>query len=201
MASVELLPGAGSYTTGGGPNRLGDARSASGLRLWAKAAVRRSKLIVRVRGSEARLQPAVPADAGTPATRTTASRYGSGDGESDPPVLALSTFMGHANIRITLDQYGYLLPGAEGEAAELLDAVLTRSARKKPTSPPRSTCRHDPHRPRARRSARGSASSSTASPQPRTILAEAGAHTGWRADCTSPAQARSLSGLAAMYRI
>jgi hypothetical protein len=37
--------------------------------------------------------------------------------------------MGHANIRITLDQYGHLLPGAEDEAAELLDAFLTRSLR------------------------------------------------------------------------
>jgi integrase len=42
-------------------------------------------------------------------------------------VKALSTFMGHANIRITLDQYGHLLPGAEDEAAELLDAFLARS--------------------------------------------------------------------------
>ena len=42
-------------------------------------------------------------------------------------VTALSTFMGHANIRITLDQYGHLLPGAEDEAAELLDAFLARS--------------------------------------------------------------------------
>jgi hypothetical protein len=32
-------------------------------------------------------------------------------------VKALSTFMGHANIRITLDQYGHLLPGSEDEAA------------------------------------------------------------------------------------
>jgi integrase len=39
---------------------------------------------------------------------------------------ALSTFMGHANIRITLDQYGHLLPGAEDEAAGLLDAFLAR---------------------------------------------------------------------------
>jgi integrase len=39
-------------------------------------------------------------------------------------VKALSTFMGHANIRITLDQYGHLLQGAEDEAAELLDAFL-----------------------------------------------------------------------------
>ena len=41
-------------------------------------------------------------------------------------VKALSTFMGHANIGITLDQYGHLLPGAEDEAAGLLDAFLAR---------------------------------------------------------------------------
>jgi len=39
---------------------------------------------------------------------------------------ALSTFMGHTNIGITLDQYGHLLPGAEDEAAGLLDAFLAR---------------------------------------------------------------------------
>jgi integrase len=37
---------------------------------------------------------------------------------------ALSTFMGHANISITLDRYGHLLPGAENEAAGLMDAYL-----------------------------------------------------------------------------
>ena len=37
---------------------------------------------------------------------------------------ALSTFMGHANISITLDRYGHLLPGAEDEAAGLLDSYL-----------------------------------------------------------------------------
>jgi integrase len=42
---------------------------------------------------------------------------------------ALSTFMGHANISITLDRYGHLMPGSEAEAAELLDAYLeTRRA-------------------------------------------------------------------------
>jgi integrase len=41
-------------------------------------------------------------------------------------IKALSTFMGHSNIRITLDQYGHLLPGAENEAAGLLDAFLAR---------------------------------------------------------------------------
>ncbi len=40
---------------------------------------------------------------------------------------ALSTYMGHANISITLDRYGHLMPGNEGEAAGLLDAYLTRS--------------------------------------------------------------------------
>ncbi len=37
---------------------------------------------------------------------------------------ALSTFMGHASITITLDRYGHLFPGAEDAAAGLLDAYL-----------------------------------------------------------------------------
>jgi integrase len=37
---------------------------------------------------------------------------------------ALSTFMGHANISITLDRYGHLMPGSEEEAAGLLDSYL-----------------------------------------------------------------------------
>jgi len=37
---------------------------------------------------------------------------------------ALSTYMGHANISITLDRYGHLMPGNEAEAAHLLDAYL-----------------------------------------------------------------------------
>lgn len=37
---------------------------------------------------------------------------------------ALSTYMGHANIAITLDRYGHLMPGNEAEAATLLDAYL-----------------------------------------------------------------------------
>jgi integrase len=38
---------------------------------------------------------------------------------------ALSTYLGHANISVTLDLYGHLMPGAEAEAAGLLDAYLT----------------------------------------------------------------------------
>jgi integrase len=41
---------------------------------------------------------------------------------------ALSTFMGHANISITLDRYGHLMPGAEREAAGLIDAYLQARA-------------------------------------------------------------------------
>ena len=37
---------------------------------------------------------------------------------------ALSTYMGHASITITLDRYGHLMPGNEDEAAERLDAYL-----------------------------------------------------------------------------
>ena len=39
---------------------------------------------------------------------------------------ALSTYMGHGNIAITLDTYGHMLPGNEDQAADLLDAFLTR---------------------------------------------------------------------------
>ena len=45
---------------------------------------------------------------------------------------ALSTFMGHANISITLDRYGHLMPGAEDEAAGLMDAYL-QAAQASPT--------------------------------------------------------------------
>jgi integrase len=40
---------------------------------------------------------------------------------------ALSTYMGHANISITYDKYGHLMPGNEDEAAGLLDAYLERA--------------------------------------------------------------------------
>jgi len=41
---------------------------------------------------------------------------------------ALSAYMGHANISITLDRYGHLMPGNEDEAAGLLDAYLARAS-------------------------------------------------------------------------
>jgi integrase len=37
---------------------------------------------------------------------------------------ALSTYLGHASITVTLDRYGHLMPGNEHEAATLLDAFL-----------------------------------------------------------------------------
>ena len=40
---------------------------------------------------------------------------------------ALSTYMGHATISVTLDRYGHLMPGNEEEAAGLLDAYLERA--------------------------------------------------------------------------
>jgi integrase len=39
---------------------------------------------------------------------------------------AVSTYMGHASITITLDRYGHLMPGNEAEAADLLDAYISR---------------------------------------------------------------------------
>jgi integrase len=40
---------------------------------------------------------------------------------------ALSAFMGHASITITLDRYGHLMPGSEDEAAGLMNAYLERA--------------------------------------------------------------------------
>jgi integrase len=40
---------------------------------------------------------------------------------------ALSTYMGHANIAITMDRYGRLMPGNEDQAARLLDAYVMRA--------------------------------------------------------------------------
>lgn len=42
-------------------------------------------------------------------------------------VKALSEFLGHASITITLDRYGHLLPGSLDEAASLVDAFLGRT--------------------------------------------------------------------------
>jgi integrase len=41
---------------------------------------------------------------------------------------ALSTYMGHTSITVTIDRYGHLLPGNESHAASLLDAWLEAKA-------------------------------------------------------------------------
>jgi hypothetical protein len=41
---------------------------------------------------------------------------------------ALSEFMGHGSIQVTLGRYGHLMPGAGDEAASLLDALLAGAA-------------------------------------------------------------------------
>jgi hypothetical protein len=40
---------------------------------------------------------------------------------------ALSTYLGHSSIQITLDRYGHLMPGNEEEAVALVDAYLERA--------------------------------------------------------------------------
>jgi integrase len=40
---------------------------------------------------------------------------------------ALSTYMGHSSITVTLDRYGHLMPGNEREAADMLAAYLERA--------------------------------------------------------------------------
>jgi integrase len=39
---------------------------------------------------------------------------------------ALSSYMGHSTITMTLDRYGHLMPGNEREAAEMLRVYLER---------------------------------------------------------------------------
>ena len=39
---------------------------------------------------------------------------------------ALQTYLGHSSITVTLDRYGHLMPGAEAEAAAMLEAYLGR---------------------------------------------------------------------------
>ena len=46
---------------------------------------------------------------------------------------ALSTYMGHSSIEVTLDRYGHLFPGNESEAAGLLDAYLLAAVSSKPS--------------------------------------------------------------------
>jgi integrase len=43
-------------------------------------------------------------------------------------VKALSRWMGHSNIGVTLDLYSHVMPGSEAEGAALLDAYLARIA-------------------------------------------------------------------------
>ncbi len=40
---------------------------------------------------------------------------------------ALSTYLGHSSIQITIDRYGHLMPGNEDEAVSLVDAYLDRA--------------------------------------------------------------------------
>jgi integrase len=42
---------------------------------------------------------------------------------------ALSTYMGHSSITITLDRYGHLLPGSETQAANLLETWLNTNTK------------------------------------------------------------------------
>jgi integrase len=43
---------------------------------------------------------------------------------------ALSSYMGHSSITVTIDRYGHLMPGNEREAAQLLDRYMDRGRRR-----------------------------------------------------------------------
>src|SRR5437588_12843976 len=44
-------------------------------------------------------------------------------------VKAISTYIGHASVKITLDRYGHLMPNSEEEASTKLDEYLVRASR------------------------------------------------------------------------
>jgi integrase len=47
---------------------------------------------------------------------------------------ALSAYMGHSSVTITLDRYGHLMPGNVSEAAARLDAYLAQATTSVPTA-------------------------------------------------------------------
>jgi len=53
---------------------------------------------------------------------------------ADVNAKALSAYMGHSSVTITLDRYGHLMPGNEGEAAARLDAYLVEAVAGAPAS-------------------------------------------------------------------
>lgn len=53
---------------------------------------------------------------------------------ADVNAKALSAYMGHSSVTITLDRYGHLMPGNESEAAARLDAYLAEAAAGAPTA-------------------------------------------------------------------
>ena len=44
-------------------------------------------------------------------------------------VKAISTYIGHASVKIRLDRYGHLMPNSEEEAPTKLDEYLVRASR------------------------------------------------------------------------
>jgi integrase len=55
---------------------------------------------------------------------------------------ALSSYIGHESIQITMDRYGHLMPGNEEEAAGLLDAYLAALKRPEGTAMSRTSAPH-----------------------------------------------------------
>ena len=66
---------------------------------------------------------------------------------------ALSEFLGHSSITITLDRYGHLMPGSQDKAVQLVDAYIERSlAQGLAKGPPERTVKRNTARLQNRRS-------------------------------------------------
>jgi integrase len=97
-------------------------------RAWSGAGLR-----VELRRLAAQAGPVRAAPAAPRARARTRARGGGAEHHPTPAwrvnAKALSAYMGHSSITVTLDRYGHLMPGHEGEAAAMLTAYLERQSR------------------------------------------------------------------------
>ncbi len=113
---------------------------------------------------------------------------------------ALSTYMGHSSITITLDRYGHLMPGNETEAGDMLNTYLTATPSPNPNpAKPQRNRRTSPSPVTTARSPKRSRHTKVAGPSKRSCVSRirdrpgAARHSHGDAFPSSTAQARGRS--------
>lgn len=103
-------------------NRSGDVYKPTAIRGFKS--ILRDRINSRVRSLPTEQHPAIRTDRHARVPSDVRGPDGSPAGVN---AKALSTYMGHSSVTITLDRYGHLFPGNEEDAAGLLRAYLDRS--------------------------------------------------------------------------